>query len=304
LHFARAAPHPEAMATLSPVLDPPPVPDPGNVHGHVVDQLIAERAPKMAGSVAWPLLRPILYRLLDYRKARGMADTIAPMSGQDALDYVSDLLALQVAAEGLERIPRAGAIVTVSNHPTGIADGVAVYDALKTVRRDLVFYANADANRVVPRFGDVLIPVELNAAKRSREATRVTLQMTNQTLQAGKALVTFPSGRLARVRDKVMTDDPWQPTPVSLARKFSAPLIPIHVAGPWSSLFHFFDRFSGELRDITLFHELLNKRGQAFCLVVGEPIDAEAIPGDPAEAVKALKAYVEFELPKGRLHFP
>jgi putative hemolysin len=286
------------MATLSPALEAP------DAHDHVVDQLIVERAPRMAASRAWPLLRPILYRLLGYRKARGLADAIAPMSGQGALDYVSDLLALDVETEGLDRIPRAGAVVTVSNHPTGIADAVAVYDALKTVRRDLVFYANADANRLVPQFGDVLIPVELNVAKRSREATRVTLQMTHQALDAGKALVTFPSGRLARVRDKVLTDDPWQPTPISLARKFEAPLIPIHVSGPWSFLFHAFDSFSGELRDITLFHELLNKRGQTFRLIVGEPIDAAAIPGEPAEAVKALKTYVEFELSTGRLSLP
>ena len=283
------------MATPSSAADP---------HDHIVDQLIVERAPRLAASPAWPVMRLLLYRLLDYRKARSMADAIAPMEGQDALDHVSDLLALDVRAEGLERVPREGAIITVSNHPTGIADGVAVYDALRTVRRDLVFYANADANRVAPRFDDVLIPVELNAAKRSREATRTTLQRTTQALKAGQALVAFPSGRLARVRDKVLVDEPWQPTAVSLARKFETPLVPIHVDGPWSFFFHFFDRFSGELRDITLFHELLNKRGQRFRLVVGEPIDAEALPGDPVEATAALKTYVEFGLPKGRLRFP
>lgn len=275
-----------------------------DAHDHIVDELIIERAPKLAGSPFWPVLRPALYALLGYGRARRMADTIAPMSGQEALDYVSALLSLQVEAEGLERIPRTGVIITVSNHPTGIADGVAVYDALKTVRRDLIFYANADANRVVPRFGDVLIPVELNAAKRSREATRLTLQRTNAALEGGAALVTFPSGRLARVRDKVLTDEPWQPTCVSLARKFAAPIVPIHVAGPWSFLFHFFDGFSGELRDITLFHELLNKSGQKFRLIAGDPIDAEALPGDPPEAVKVLKRYVEFELPAGKTAFP
>lgn len=271
---------------------------------HIVDELIVERAPKLAGSPVWPVLRPALYAVLGYGRARRMADTIAPMSGQAALDYVSDLLALQVEAEGLERVPRTGPIVTASNHPTGIADGVAVYDALKRVRTDLVFFANADAHRVSPGFEDILIPVELNAAKRSREATRLTLQRTNAALEAGRALVTFPSGRLARVRDKVLTDEPWQPTAISLARKFSAPIVPIHVDGPWSFLFHFFDRFSGELRDITLFHELLNKRGQKFRIRVGEPIDAEAIPGEPPDAIKALKHYVEFELAKGRLSFP
>ena len=272
-------------------------------HQHIVDELIAERAPKLAGSLAWPVLRPALYALLGYGKARRMADTIRPMSGQQALDHVSALLALDVDTEGLERIPREGAIITVSNHPTGIADGVAVYDALKAVRSDLVFYANADAHRVVPGFADMLIPVELSAAKRSREATRLTLQMTNAALEAGRALVTFPSGRLARKRAGVLTDEPWAPTCVSLARKFEAPLIPIHVAGPWSTLFHLFDSFSGELRDITLFHELLNKKGQKFRLIVGEPIDADAIPGDPPEAVKALTRYVEFELPKGKTRF-
>ncbi len=257
----------------------------------------------MAASPFWPIIRPLLNVMLGYDKAVRMANTIAPMTGQAALDYVSDLLALKVTAEGLERVPTTGPIITVSNHPTGIADGVAVYDALKTVRTDLVFYANADAQRVAPRFDDVLIPVELSSAKRSREATRLTLQRTNAALEGGKALVTFPAGRLARVRAGVLDEDPWQPTAISLARKFEVPLVPIHVAGPWSALFHFFDRFSGELRDITLFHELLNKKGGAFHLIVGEPIEAEAIPGDPAEAIKLLRAYVQGPLGQGQVRF-
>jgi putative hemolysin len=34
------------------------------------------------------------------------------------------------------------------------------------------------------------------------------------------------------------------------------------------------------MRDITLFHELLNKKGRRFWLIVGAPIDPEALPGD------------------------
>ncbi|HRL07277.1 MAG TPA: acyltransferase, partial [Brevundimonas diminuta] len=59
---------------------------------HIVDVLIAERAPRLTGSAAWPLARPALYGLLDYAKARRMADAIGPMAGRQALDYVSDLL--------------------------------------------------------------------------------------------------------------------------------------------------------------------------------------------------------------------
>ena len=80
---------------------------------HIVDRLIAERAPKLAGGAAWPMLRPLLYAMLDYGKARRMADTIAPMQGRAALDYVSDLLALETRSSGLDRVPASGRLILV-----------------------------------------------------------------------------------------------------------------------------------------------------------------------------------------------
>jgi putative hemolysin len=265
---------------------------------HIIDTLILERAPRLAATPIWPILRPLLYRILDYAKARRMADAIAPLPGRAALDHVSDLLALKVTARGLERAPRHGRLVVVCNHPTGIADGIAVYDALREFRPDLCFYANSDAHRVAPRFDEVLIPVEWVEAKRTRERTRLTLQLTREALEAERCLVIFPAGRLARRgADGRLCDPPWAATAVSLARKHEAPVLPIHVAGPWSSLFHFFNRFSPELRDITLFHELLNKQGRAFTLAVGRVIPPEALAGDAAAVVERLKAHVERIVP-------
>jgi putative hemolysin len=210
---------------------------------HIIDTLIAERAPRLTGSPLWPLVRRVVYRLLDYRKARRMAETICQLGGRAALDHVAGLLALKVEVTGLENLPATGRCILVSNHPTGIGDGVAVYDAIKTWRPDVVFYANADAHRVCRRFDEVLIPA------------------------------------------------------VSLARKYAAPIVPVHLTGPRSNLFHLFDKRWKEMRDITLFHELLNKKGRRFWLIVGAPIDPEALPGDATEATEALKRYVERALP-------
>jgi len=265
---------------------------------HIVDALIAERAPKLAASPAWPLLRPLLYALLGYGEARRMADAIAPLSGRAALDHVAELLSLQVAVAGLDRAPGKGRCIVVCNHPTGIADGVAVFDALKGQRPDLCFYANSDAHRVAPAFSEVLIPVEWVEAKRTRERTRLTLARTKDVLEAERCLVIFPAGRLARrAPDGVLSDPEWMPTAVSLARRCEAPVLPIHLTGPWSALFHLFDGVSTELRDITLFHELLNKRGRAFALTIGPLIPPGALEGDPADVTARLKAYVERGLP-------
>lgn len=264
---------------------------------HIADVLIAERAPSLTAAPWWPLVRPAIYRLLSYDRARRMADAIAPMSGAEALAYVSDLLSLQVESRGLEHVPREGRCVVICNHPTGIADGLAVYDALQPVRPDLIYYANADALRVSPGLGEVLIPVEWVDGKRTREKTRVTLKASQAAFEAERPLVVFPAGRIARRDpDGALRDPEWQPTALSLARKHDAPILPVHVAGPWSTLFHLFNRVSPELRDITLFHELLNKQGRRFTLTIGPLIAPEALGTDMAEATLTLKRYVEVDL--------
>lgn len=264
---------------------------------HIVDELIYERAPRLVKSGIWPVVRPPLYGILGYRKAVAMADAIRPLSGADALDYVSKLLSLEVVAQGLEHLPQTGRCVVICNHPTGIADGLAVGDALLRRRQDAIFFANADALRVNARFAESLIPVEWVEAKRTRDKTRATLVAAKTAFEAERCVVLFPAGRLAR-RDKEgrLTDPPWAPTAVSLAQKYDAPIVPVHVAGPDAFWFHLFDRFSKELRDITLFHELLNKAGKRFDLTVGPAIDTTAIDMETNALCEALKVYIERNL--------
>lgn len=263
---------------------------------HIVDQLIEERAPTLSRHWSWPALRPTLYLMLNYWRARRMADAIAPLPGREALDFVSEILSLKIDTTGLERIPRQGRLVVIANHPTGIGDGVAVYDAVKQVRPDVCFMANADAHRVCPGFHDVLIAVEWVLAKRTPAKTRETLRAALKAFEDERPLMIFPAGRLARKVNGVLTDPEWEKTAVSLARKHEAPLVPIFVDGPYSHLFHFFNGFSAELRDITLFHELLNKTGRRFTLRVGPLIGPDMLDGDPGAVTDRLKAYIQTEL--------
>ncbi|MEZ5960920.1 MAG: 1-acyl-sn-glycerol-3-phosphate acyltransferase [Hyphomonadaceae bacterium] len=264
---------------------------------HIVDVLIEERAPKLSASAGWPVLRPILYTVLNYNKAVRMADMIAPMSGRDALESISDLLSVKPVVTGLERMPKDGAFIILSNHPTGITDGIALYDAVKPERPDVLFYANSDAERVCPRFNETLIPVEWVQAKRTRERTRLTLKMTDEAFEANRPLAIFPAGRLARMRDGKLRDPEWMPTAASLARKYELPILPVHMSGPFSFWFHTFSKFSAELRDITLFHELLNKQGKTYKLTFGPLIPHEHATGDTTAVIRKLKYYIERVLP-------
>jgi putative hemolysin len=264
---------------------------------HICDVLIAERAPTLTRSPAWRLLKPLLYGLLNYRAARRMADAVQDLSGSATLDHLSDLLKLDVSVQSAERIPETGRCILICNHPTGIADGIAMYDAVKGRRGDAIFFANADALRVSPRLAEIVIPVEWVLNKRTREKTRRTLDAARTAFEAERCVVMFPAGRLARVEKGRLTDPEWATTAASMARKYNAVIIPIHMTGPTSTLFHLFDRVSRELRDITLFHELLNKTKKPFHLIVGQPIAAQILDPEAAAATAALKGFVERTLP-------
>lgn len=263
---------------------------------HIVDTLIAERCPSFVSHWSWPLSRRILYSLLGYRKARRMADRLMTLNGRESFEYLSRELDVQLTISHLDRLPEKGRVVVAANHPTGLADGVAVWDALLERRSDLVFFANADAIRVNPRFQDVIIPIEWVAGKRSPAKTRETLKRASEAFEAEKCVVIFPSGKLAKKVDGVLTEQPWFTTVVGLARKQGAPIVPLHVGAENSKLFYRLSQINGELRDITLFHELLNKTGAAFDLTFGKPVPTHQLMGDPAAVTEALKLHTAYAL--------
>ncbi len=263
---------------------------------HIIDILIKERAPRTAASPFWPFIRYCLNLLLNYKRTVAMADALAPVGGIAAMTAISNLLGVRTQVQGFDHIPRAGRCIIIANHPTGIADGVAAWDAIKAIRPDLMFYANADAHRVCPGFVDVLIPVEWELHKRTRERTRETLRLTSIAFEQERALFIFPAGRLARVKHGVLTEPDWMSSAVALARKNNVPIIPIYMTGPWSFWFHFFDKVSSELRDITLFKELLNKKGKVFTFVAGPAIPPEDLAGDSQVVTNRLKSLVTQEM--------
>ena len=267
-------------------------------NGHIVDVMIEERCPSWVKHWSWPVVRPVLFSMLGYRKAIRWADEIKKLpSGDACFAYLDKALDLRVTSTGLEHVPRTGRAVIVSNHPTGLADGSIALAALKPVRTDVEIMANADACRINPKFADVIIPVEWVQDKRTIAKTKETLRRAAATFAAERLLMIFPSGALAQMRDGKLTDEPWLPTAVTLARKNKAPLTPLHINGRNSALYYRFCNINRELRDITLFHELLNKQGDKFHLTFGRPIPWEQLAGDPQAVTDHVRNYVENILP-------
>ena len=256
-----------------------------------IDPLIAERAAWLfRGDPASRAARTILDRALGYDRTIALGERLRDMPTPEIMATLADMICRDVAVEGLERIPAKGAALIVANHPTGIADGIMLWHVLRHRRPDAFFYANSDILRVLPQFDSMIAPVEWRIDKRTHAKTRETMAYTRKAIDAGRLGVIFPSGRLAKRIGLRLHERPWMASAAMIARKFDLDVIPINIRARNSALFYLFDLIHPSLRDITLFHETLNKGRQPYRITVGRPIEAAKLSANSGEAIEELKA--------------
>ncbi|MEL6957656.1 MAG: 1-acyl-sn-glycerol-3-phosphate acyltransferase [Pseudomonadota bacterium] len=255
-----------------------------------IDPLIAERAPWLynAGAPA-RLARAALNRALSYDKTIEIATELQDASAAELMGSMYQKLARHVSAHGFDNIPRQGAALIVANHPTGIADGIILNGLLADIRPDAYFFANKDILRVTPQLESMIAPVEWRIDKRSHGKTRETMAYVTRAVKEERLGVIFPSGRLAQRRGLRLHERPWMGSAAMLARKYDLPIIPVNIRARNSALFYLFDLIHPTLRDITLFHETLNKDRQPFEVTVGEPISASALPANSDDGIALLR---------------
>lgn len=255
-----------------------------------LDPLIAERAPWLFTDTRTAgVARAGLTRLLGYERTVALAAHFRERSTSEIMATMGALLARDVKVTGLDHIPRHGPALIVANHPTGIADGIILHHAIAPLRPDLFFYANADILRVLPQMQDLIAPVEWRRDRRTHAKTRETMAYTRDALGSGRIGVIFPSGRLAKRRGLRLFERPWMPSAAMIARRFDVPVIPLNIQARNSVLFYLFDLIHPTLRDITLFHETLNKDRQPYRIAVGEPISASALPVTSDDGIEVLR---------------
>ena len=255
-----------------------------------IDPLIADRAPWLfEDTFSAHVSRPFLNRMLGYERTIALANEIGALPAKDIMDMMAAYLAKRVDVAGLDHIPRHGGGLIVANHPTGIADGIVLHALLKSVRPDAYFFANHDILKVLPQMEDRIAPVEWRKDRRSHGKTRETMVFARKAVQDGRLGVIFPSGRLAKRRGMRLHERPWMASAATLARKSELPVIPVHLQARNSALFYLFDAIHPTLRDITLFHETLNKHRQPYDVRIGEPISPKALPDNSEDGIALLR---------------
>ena len=264
-----------------------------------INQLVQDRAPWLVnGSFLSKTIYTFLKKFLKFSETIYVGDHIQGMTGAEAFNWLGSEYTSNCEIEGLENIPKDGKCLLVANHPMGAADAVSLYHQIYKVREDVFFFANELFVYLLGSFKDVMAPVVWNKEKEIHSATKVTLERLNTFFGDERIGIIFPSGRLSKLTLLGIWDRPWEKTPITLAKKYNFPVIPVYIDAKNSWFFYFASYANKQLRDVSQLNELLNKKESKFTIKIGKPIKHTDLSSHNDIAIQQLR-YKSESLKKG-----
>ena len=177
----------------------------------------------------------------------------------------------------LEHLPE-GAFVTVSNHPFGALDGIALIHLIAQHRPEYKVMVNMILNRIKalsPNFIAVDQSASDDPAKKA-VSVRGIRQAISQ-VRSGKPIGFFPAGAMSKwsMKRGYLVDREWQPNIIRLIEQLKVPVIPIYFHGHNSFVFDALGILCWQLRTARLPSEVWRKCNTTMHISVGNPISVD-----------------------------
>jgi putative hemolysin len=203
---------------------------------------------------------------------------------------------LRVDAADTARIPAAGPVVVVANHPFGMLDGAVLAVLLTRVRADVKVMTNY-LLRDVPELARHCIfvnPFESGGAvSGGADVNRRAVREALEWLRSGGMLAVFPAGEVSHWQfpQGEIADPAWNDTAARLIRRTGAAALPVYFCGRNSVSFHLFGMIHPRLRTAFLLQEFLQQEGRTVEVRVGTEIPGDSMGSiaDDREAIEYLR---------------
>ncbi len=198
-------------------------------------------------------------------------------------DFVKHLMVdefnIDLKVDGMEILEKfkEGPFITVSNHPFGSIDGIALIYIVTRIRPEYKVMVNMILNQLSamrPNF----IAVDQSASDdpEKRKVSVAGVREALKLLKSGSPVGFFPAGAIGKTdKDGIIVDRPWQHVVLQIIQKAKVPVIPIYFHGTNSRIFNYLGHHSIPLRTAMLARELFKKKNRPMRVSIGEPVSVE-----------------------------
>lgn len=193
----------------------------------------------------------------------------------------------------LDHLPE-GSFITVSNHPFGALDGIALIYLITRRRPKFKVMVNMILNRIGamrPNFIAVDAWASNDPAKRAVSVNGIREAL--RQIKSGEPIGFFPAGAMSKTTmHHGLQDREWQPSVLQIIHRAKVPVIPIYFHGSNSWWCNLLGHICWPARSLRLPAEVFRKVGHDMHVSVGEPISVEeqaAHGATPEELGKFLR---------------
>ena len=171
--------------------------------------------------------------------------------------------------------------ITVSNHPYGHIDGIALIETVASRVEHYKVMVNFILGKI-DTMAENFITVFPYKTDQPDSKSLNGIKESIAHLRKGYPMGFFPAGSNSRLKfvNGVLRiyDREWQESVIKLIQKAKVPVIPIHFSGR-NSLSFYLTRviFGWKVQPIRLCHELKNKNNHEMIITIGQPISVEEI---------------------------
>lgn len=147
----------------------------------------------------------------------------------------------RLRVEGIENLPRTGAVLVVANHTAGVDPVLIGAPSRRPIRWIMATDMRLGAMEWFWRWQRIIF-VGRDAKPDSKDTSTTGLRTAMDELKAGGAVGIFPEGGLERPAEQVL---PFQPGVGLMIKKAKVPVVPVWVSGTpqvdpaWASLWNF-----------------------------------------------------------------
>lgn len=183
-----------------------------------------------------------------------------------------DYLDIKFCSVGLDKLPKSGRYLFVSNHPFGGLDGMMLVDELAEYFGEAMIVANDLLMNITPMH-DLFVPVNKHGGQ-----SREVLARFREAMNSDAAMASFPAGLCSRKIGGEIVDLPWKTTFLKDAIKSKRDIVPVYFDGQLSKFFYRLSNLRKNLgvkfniEMLYLVDEMYKQQGGRFEIRFGEPM--------------------------------
>lgn len=184
--------------------------------------------------------------------------------------------------------------ITVSNHPFGALDGIALINIVGKYYPEFKVMVNMILNHITAMRPNFIAVDALQSDDPKKKAVSMKgIKMAIDQVRSGKPLGFFPAGAVSKINNRLQLEDrQWQPTVVRLIKQLGVPVVPVYFHGSNSWWFNLLGCISWQLRTLRFPAEVFGKRHTTIHVTVGDPITPEQIKAH-AGSIEELGEYLK-----------